>query len=110
MKKFPPTNENWVRATIVIRRRLRDTDYLLGEYVIGEARYRRAVRHKVSDGFHDVPAVLPPSETGQHAELDAHQAEADPRHRRCSLFGLRHNLFLFLKTTNKRRTTPMYKC
>merc|ERR1719278_811645 len=51
-----------------------------------------AVGDEVSDGLHDVPAVVPPGEPGQDAELCGHEAQAGPGDQTGSLPGMTDDL------------------
>ena len=45
---------------------------LLGEHKVAVGTDSGAVGHKVGDRLHDIPAILPPGQAGQHAELYRH--------------------------------------
>lgn len=64
---------------------------LFGEDVIGETSDRRSVCDEIRDGFHNIPTVFPPSETGKCTKLNAHESQTDPSERCRSSLSSSHN-------------------
>ena len=89
---------------------MRDRRHLSSKNVVSKHEDSRAVADEVRDRLHNVPWILPPGESGQQAELQSHEAEADPRQTIGSLLGLHCDLSLQLhRHTNEQLHTSTVK-